>query len=209
MNGSRSGTAGRRNIWLIAALGAIVTAAAIAYPIVATVANRSVAPERQKLSGFGGPFKLTDQDGRVVTDAEFRGKWLLLYFGYTHCPDACPTALNSIAEALDQLGPSRQKMQPIFITLDPERDTPATLKEYTGAFQAGILGLTGTPEEIAATAKEYRIAYQKHPIPENDDYSIDHTSVIFLVDPLGHPVDLFSHETPPDRMALRIKEAMG
>ena len=209
MNGSRSGIAGRRNIWLMAALGAIVAGAAIAYPLVATVTNRPVAPDAQKLLGFGGPFKLTDQDGRVVTDADFRGRWLLLYFGYTHCPDACPTALNSIAEALDQLGPSRQKMQPVFITLDPERDTPATLKEYTSAFQAGILGLTGTPEQIAATAKEYRITYEKHPIPENHDYSIDHTSIIFLVDPLGHPVDLFSHETPPDRMARRIKETMG
>lgn len=209
MKGIGSNIASRRNIWLIAAAGAIVAAGAISYPIVATVTTRSEAPNTATLSGFGGPFKLTDQDGRVVTDADFHGKWLLLYFGYTHCPDACPTALNSIAEMLDQLGPTREKIQPIFITLDPERDTPATLKEYTRAFQARILGLTGTPEQIGAVAKEYRIAYEKHPIPEDNDYSIDHTSVIFLIDPLGHPVALFSHETPPDRMAHRIKEAIG
>jgi protein SCO1/2 len=153
--------------------------------------------------------RLTDANGKVFDLAAEHGHPVLLYFGYTHCPDACPTAFNTIAEALDQLGSRRENIQPLFITLDPERDTPAVLKEFTGAFQAGIVGLTGSPAQIEAVAKEYRIDYKKHPAPENNDYSIDHTSIIFLISPLGQPLSLFSHETPPDRMARRIKENIG
>ncbi len=198
----------RRHVWLLAVTSALV-AAVIAYGTVWALSTSWDAPRTATLPPLGGPFKLTDQDGRVVTDADFRGKWVLLYFGYTHCPDACPTAFNTIAEALDQLGSRREKIQPLFITLDPERDTPAVLKEFTGAFQAGIVGLTGSPAQVAALAKQYRIDYKKHPVPENNDYSIDHTSIIFLISPQGQPLSLFSHETPPDRMARRIKEIIG
>ena len=104
-------------------------------------------------SAIGGPFRLTDQDGKTVTDADLKGKWSLIYFGYTHCPDACPTALNGIAIALDQLGPKRDAVRPVFITVDPERDTPAALKAYVTAFDAPILALTGTPDEVAQAAK--------------------------------------------------------
>ena len=104
-------------------------------------------------SAIGGPFRLMDQNGKPVTDADLKGKWSLIYFGYTHCPDACPTALNDIAIALDQLGPKRDAVRPVFITVDPERDTPAALKDYVTAFDAPILALTGTPEEVAQAAK--------------------------------------------------------
>src|SRR3954451_19347193 len=100
-------------------------------------------------SANGGPFQLVDQNGKTVTDADLKGKWSLIYFGYTHCPDACPTALNDIAIALDQLGPKREAVRPVFITVDPERDTSAALKAYVTAFDAPILALTGTPDEIA------------------------------------------------------------
>jgi protein SCO1/2 len=208
MNRQTSDDANRRHFWLLSVASALV-AAVIAYGAVWAVSTRSDAPRTATLPVLGGPFKLTDQDGRVVTDADFHGKWVLLYFGYTHCPDACPTAFNTIAEALDQLGSRREKIQPLFITLDPERDTPAVLREFTDAFRAGIVGLTGSPAQIEAVAKEYRIDYKKRPDPENNDYSIDHTSIIFLISPQGQTLSLFSHETPPDRMARRIKEAIG
>jgi protein SCO1/2 len=198
-----------RAVWLAVVAVALAAAAAIAYVSRGGVTAAFDAPKTQTISGFGGPFRLTDQDGRVVTDNDFRGKWLLLYFGYTHCPDACPTALNSIAEALDQLGPTRDKIQPVFITLDPERDTPEILRSYTSAFQAGIVGLTGSPAQIQTVAKEYRITYLRHPEPARDDYSVDHTSIIFLIDPAGRPVSLFSHEAPPDRLARQIKAKVG
>jgi protein SCO1/2 len=108
-------------------------------------------------------FDLIDQDGRAVTPASFPDKWLLVYFGYTHCPDACPTALADIAEALDRLGARRAKVQPLFVTLDPERDTLDVLKPYTATFQAGIVGLTGAPERIAALAKAYHVEYRREP----------------------------------------------
>jgi protein SCO1/2 len=170
---------------------------------------RLQAPPATDSGAVGGPFTLVDQDGRNVTDANFRGKWLLIYFGYTHCPDACPTALNDIAEALDRLGPSRGKIQPLFITLDPDRDTPPVLKDYTGAFAAGIVGLTGTAAQVAAAAHNYRITYAKQPSEESGEYGIEHTSIIFLMDPTGHLSSIFSHETPPDRLARRILEATG
>src|SRR6516225_6954568 len=100
-------------------------------------------------SAIGGPFRLVDQNGKTVTDADLKGKWSLIYFGYTHCPDACPTALNDIAVALEELGPKRAAVRPVFVTVDPERDTPEVLKAYVTSFDAPILALTGTPEEVA------------------------------------------------------------
>src|SRR6266852_6280682 len=106
-------------------------------------------------STIGGPFRLVDQDGNTVTDADLKGRWSLVYFGYTHCPDACPTALNDIAIALDELGPKRDVVRAVFITVDPERDTPETLKSYVTSFDIPILALTGTNEQIAQAAKGY------------------------------------------------------
>lgn len=196
-----------RRIQLAFAAGIALLAGAAAGAAWVSVTKSLSAPSG---SAIGGPFTLVDSDGRTISDTDFGGKWLLIYFGYTHCPDACPTALNTIAEALDQLGPSRSKLQALFITLDPARDTAAVLKDYTGAFNAGIVGLTGTPEQIAAAAHEYRITYAKQPSAAGDgEYGIDHTSIIFLMDPTGHLSSIFSHETPPDRMARRIREAAG
>ncbi len=198
---------GRRNLALVGGALAAAALLALAVALPTLVATRP-QPHATIISGIGGPFKLVDQNGRTVTDADFRGKWLLIYFGYTHCPDACPTALNAMAEALDRLGPARDKIQALFVTLDPERDTPAVLKDYTAAFQANILGLTGSLEQIAAAAREYRIAFEKHPTGDGD-YGIDHSSLIFLVDPAGKPEAFFSDQTAPDRLARRLGEAIG
>jgi protein SCO1 len=159
-------------------------------------------------SAIGGPFRLTDQDGKTVTDADLKGKWSLIYFGYTHCPDACPTALNDIAIALDQLGPKREVVRPVFITVDPERDTPATLKAYVTAFDAPILALTGTPDEIAQAAKGYRVYYAKHP-EAGGDYSMDHSSVIYVMDPQGRFTASFTHESAPEQIAERLKKLLS
>ena len=159
-------------------------------------------------SAIGGPFRLVDQDGKTVTDADLKGKWSLVYFGYTHCPDACPTALNAISIALDDLGPKRDAVRPVFITVDPERDTPEVLKSYVTSFDAPILALTGTPEEIAQAAKGYRVYYAKHPEP-GGDYSMDHSSVIYVMDPEGRFTASFTHESSPEEIAERLKKLLA
>jgi protein SCO1/2 len=159
-------------------------------------------------SAIGGPFRLTDQHGKTVTEADLKGKWALVYFGYTHCPDACPTALNDIAIALEQLGPKRDAVRPVFITVDPERDTPAALKEYVTAFDAPILALTGTPEAVAQAAKGYRVYFAKHP-EASGDYSMDHSSVIYVMDPQGRFTASFTHESTPEQISERLKKLIG
>ncbi len=158
---------------------------------------------------IGGPFRLRAADGRDVTDVEFRGRWMLVYFGYTRCPDACPTALQDMANALDTLGAAdRSKVALLFITIDPERDTPAAVQDYVTAFNAPITGLSGTPEQIAAVAKEYRVYYAKHP-KDGGEYDMDHSSIIYVMDPRGRFVANFTHETAPDVIAAKLRSLIG
>ncbi len=158
---------------------------------------------------IGGPFRLRAADGREVTDADFRGRWMLVYFGYTRCPDACPTALQDMANALDSLGPeAKRKVAVLFITVDPERDTPDVMRDYVTAFDAPITGLSGTPEQVAAAAKAYRVYYAKHP-KAGGDYDMDHSSIIYVMDPRGRFVGNFTHETAPDAMAAKLRALMA
>ena len=158
---------------------------------------------------IGGPFRLTAGDGRTVTDADFRGRWMLVYFGYTHCPDACPTALQDMANAVDALGPdAARKVALLFITIDPERDTPALIQDYVSAFNAPITALSGTPEQIAAAAHAYRVYYAKHP-RDDGGYDMDHSSIIYLMDPAGKLVGNFTHETPPDAITAKLKGVLA
>ena len=159
-------------------------------------------------SAIGGPFKLVDQNGRTVTNTDLEGKWLLVYFGYTHCPDACPTALNNIALALDDLGIEKKEVRPVFITIDPERDTSQALKDYVAAFGAPILALTGNDAAIAQAANEYRVYYAKHP-EAGGDYSMDHTSIIYVMDPKGRFTASFTGEDAPAEIAARLKKLLG
>jgi protein SCO1/2 len=158
---------------------------------------------------IGGPFALENGTGQVVTDRSFRGKYMLVYFGYTYCPDACPTMLQSLANALDVLGPKADQVAPIFITVDPARDTPAAMKRYTEAFSPRLVGLTGTPEEIARVTREYRVYAAKHVTgPGPNDYAMDHSSVLYLMGPDGRfiaPVQ----EAAPQQMAAEIARLMG
>ena len=159
-------------------------------------------------SAIGGPFRLIDQNGQTVTDADLKGKWSLVYFGYTHCPDACPTALNDISIALDDLGPKRDAVRAVFITVDPERDTAEALKSYVTSFDAPILALTGSPEAIAQAAKGYRVYYAKHP-EAGGDYSMDHSSVIYVMDPEGRFTATFTPESSPEDIAARLKKLLA
>jgi protein SCO1/2 len=157
---------------------------------------------------IGGPFTLETSDGTITTEKTYRDKWQLVYFGYTLCPDACPTALNEIAGALEKLGPLAGKVQPLFITVDPARDTPKVMGEYVSAFDRRIVGLTGTPDEIAAAARAYRVYYAKVADKDAPDgYLMDHSSVIYVMRPGdGRFVATFTHETTADQMAERLKK---
>ncbi len=158
---------------------------------------------------IGGPFTLVDQDGRTVTDADFRGKYMLIYFGYTYCPDICPTSLSRNADALKLLGAKADKVQPILISVDPERDTPATLKPYVAAFGPQLVGLTGTNEQIAAVAKEYRVYYGKAPSAKGDEYYlVDHSSFSYLIAPDGHFLRFINHTMKPEEMAAMLDQAI-
>jgi cytochrome oxidase Cu insertion factor (SCO1/SenC/PrrC family) len=154
----------------------------------------------------GGPFSLTDQTGRPVTDADYRGRYLLIYFGFTFCPDVCPTELQVMSTALDQLGQQADQVQPLFITVDPERDTPPQLAEYVAPFHPRMAGLTGTPEQIAAAARAYRVYYSKVPGKADDGYyTMDHSSFVYLMGRDGRFLEAFAHCTTPDKMAQAIR----
>lgn len=152
----------------------------------------------------GGPFELTSHTGERVTDKTFRGRLMLVYFGFTYCPDICPAGLQVITAALDKLGDKADQVAPLFITVDPERDTPAQLKSYVGSFHKNLIGLTGSAAEIAAAAKAYRVYYRKAQDPSLNDYTMDHTSFIYLMDEKGEFITHFPHVVSPDKLAERL-----
>ncbi len=155
---------------------------------------------------IGGPFELTDQNGARRSDVEFRGKLMLVFFGYTFCPDICPLSLQLVSDVLDGLGSDADKLAPIFVTVDPGRDKPAALKSYLENFSPRIVGLTGSSEEVAATAKAYRAYFKLHGDPAKDEgYLVDHSTLIYLMGRDGKFLTQFTHETPPERMAAAIR----
>ncbi|MGD9804869.1 MAG: SCO family protein [Hyphomicrobiaceae bacterium] len=157
----------------------------------------------------GGPFSLTDQTGRRVTDADFRGKYMLIDFGFTYCPDICPSSLQVMSAALDQLGPKAEKIVPIFVSVDHERDTPEQLKLYLQSFHPRMVGLTGTADEIAAAAKAYRVYYKKVTDEKSTaGFTYDHSALIYLMGPDGKYVTHFSHTAGPDAMAERLAKIL-
>lgn len=160
---------------------------------------------KETAPSIGGPFTLTDQYGAIRHDTDFRGKLMLVYFGYTYCPDACPTALHTMAAALDSLGDKQTDVQPLFITIDPARDTQAQLKLYAENFHPRLIALTGTPEQIASVAKEYRVYYQKVDQGGGNEYLMDHSSVIYLMDRDGRYVAHFVSSATPEAIAAGIK----
>ena len=168
-------------------------------------APRSDEPSMR--GAYGGPFMLQDQNGKTVTDEDYHGKYVLLTFGYGSCGDVCPTMLQTMARVMDLLGDKAEQMQPLFISLDPQRDTPARLKEMMAAFHPKLIGLTGPEPYVAAAARKFRIKYEKVP-GKDGDYSIDHTAVVFLMGPNGAFLERFAHSVPADAMANRIARRM-
>jgi cytochrome oxidase Cu insertion factor (SCO1/SenC/PrrC family) len=153
----------------------------------------------------GGPFALTDHTGKVRTDADFRGKLLLVYFGFTYCPDICPTDLQNIGLALDKLGAAGDAVQPLFVTLDPERDTAAHLKDYVSLFHPRLIGLTGDAAAIRRAADAYKVYYARAPNPKGDAYTIDHTAFIYLMDRQGTYLGFLPPNSGPDRIVDSIR----
>jgi len=160
---------------------------------------------------IGGPFTLVDQAGRTVTDKDFRGQYLMIYFGYTYCPDVCPTSLTNMSDALDLLGEKGAEVTPMLITIDPARDTSEHLREYATYFHPRLHALTGSPEQIAAVAKAYRVYYSKVKQEDEteDDYLMDHSSVTYVMGPDGEFRLHFSHGTDAETIASRLRDLLS
>jgi cytochrome oxidase Cu insertion factor (SCO1/SenC/PrrC family) len=155
----------------------------------------------------GGPFELVNHNGETVTDRDFLGQNLLIYFGFTYCPDICPTELSKMAAAIDML-PDDANVTPVFITIDPERDGVKEVKTYAGAFHPDMVGLTGTPEQIDTAAKAYRVYYAKNESGGSTDYLMDHSSIIYFMDTNGEFVAHFTIDSTPEEIAERIRKIL-
>ena len=157
----------------------------------------------------GGSFSLIDQNGRRVTDKDFLGRPMLVFFGFTFCPDICPSGLQVISSVLDQLGTKGERIVPIFVTIDPERDTPDQLKSYLASFHPRLVGLSGTSVEIADVAKKYRVYFKKVKDEKSSaDYTMDHTTIIYLMDEKGQFVAHFSHATSADKLSEGLRKQL-
>jgi protein SCO1/2 len=198
---------GLRQLPAVAGLAVLLVIAAAILSFKTITGDWPWMPAGSAQAAFGGPFALADANGRPVTDRTFRGKWLMVFFGYTHCPDVCPTTLSDIAQALDQLGPVASQIQALFVTVDPERDDRATLRDYTAAFGTRILGLTGTAAQIATMAKAYHVYYAKH--PEGTGYSMDHSAIVFVMRPDGSPAGFMTPDVGASAIADRMKAIMA
>ncbi len=192
----------------------------LALALVGSVANaHSPAPAtgRSPISAkdfpisFGGPFTLVDHKGRERTDKDFRGRYLLVYFGYTFCPDICPTGLQTIGQALDLVGKPAERVQPVFISVDPGRDKPEVLKDYVAQFHPRLIGLTGSEKQVHDVAKAYRVFRAKVPLPDmpKDEYLVSHTPNTFLMGPDGEFVTLFPHGMEAVTMAKSISRQLA
>jgi protein SCO1/2 len=184
----------------------------VIFAVVAVVVAVVVALPRMEASksgaGIGGPFALTDKNGKTVTDQDFRGKLMMIYFGYTFCPDVCPTTLGIMGQALDKLTPDeRKQVAPIFITVDPERDTPKVIGDYAANFAPDLIGLTGTPEAIQKVEHEYHVYAKKHE-EKDGSYSMDHSSIIYLMGRDGQYRGILSGEVTVDQVVDGIRKRL-
>lgn len=173
-----------------------------------TLAETASKGQEAAKGPIGGPFQMKAPDGRLVTEKDFLGKFLLVYFGFTYCPDMCPTGLQNIARALDLLGKEAEGVRSLFVTVDPARDTPARLKDYTASFHPLILGLAGTDAQLAAIAKVYRVYYEKAEETEEDadEYLLEHSTVIYLMDREGRFITTFPQDVAPEKIVAVLHE---
>jgi protein SCO1/2 len=192
-----------RNIRIVLMLGAFVAGLVLCFALVLLMSEQT--PIRPGVAAIGGPFRLIDQDGRTATEQDLRGRPFLVFFGFTHCPEICPTTLFEISEILRKLGPDADRSGALFITVDPERDTPKALKDYLSSFDTHIVGLTGDADAIASVAKSYRAIYRKVPL-EQGDYTMDHTAIVYLMDKQGRFVSPFSLKRTTDASVAELRK---
>ena len=195
---------------------ALIAAAAAAI-LVLVAAGLIVVAYRDQAKGvaggplaslIGGKFSLIDDNGKPFTEADLKGKWHLVFFGYTHCPDVCPTALNDLSLALDKLGAKKSKVGIVFVSVDPDRDTPAVLKSYVKSFDGPIVGLTGTPAAVAQIAQDYKVYYAKHPRADGG-YDMDHSALIYVMDPEGRFTATFTPDDSEDTIVSRMAKLVS
>jgi protein SCO1 len=194
-----------RSIRILLVSAAFLTGLILCFGVVLLVSGRISAPGVSQVAAVGGPFSLTDQNGRTVTDRDLKGHPFLVFFGFTHCPDVCPTTLFDVSEVLKALGPDADRARALFITVDPERDTASTLKDYLSSFDPHLSALTGDPAAIAAVAKAYRVYYKKVPLAEGG-YTMDHTAIIYLMNKDGRFVSPFNLKRPPEVAAADLRK---
>lgn len=192
----------------ILVLAALIGIAAIVVNELREPPAVSGAVSKSSSVAIGGPFELVNQEGKRVTDADFRGQFMLIYFGYTYCPDVCPTELQDIASVMDDLGEEATKVTPVFITIDPARDGQEEVRAYVEAFHPRMVGLTGSEQQIAEVTKAYRVYYGKAPGGTGDDYLMDHSNFIYLMGPDGGNVAIFNGRTPYEEIAAGVREAV-
>jgi protein SCO1/2 len=202
----------RRSILLFAG-ACIAIAAALAITTIVVVNQREGAIPPLEIStgqaAIGGPFQLVNQDGRTVDQTMLDGKWSLVFFGFTYCPDYCPTTLTMLEATKQRLGDRAKDMQIVFVTVDPERDTPQALKDYLSSegFPRGVIGLTGSPEQIRTAADAYRATYQK--VGDGEDYTMTHPLTVYLMGPDGRFRSLVTHDLGPEKAAGVIEQVMA
>ncbi len=192
---------------IIFAAAAFIVGALAAF-VAINLTGKASGPVVSQVSGkalIGGPFTLTDHTGKTVTEKDFAGGFTLVYFGFTYCPDVCPTELQIMTAALEQLGDKAEKVTPVFISVDPKRDTVEQMASYVTNFHKRLVGLTGTPEQVKAAAKAYRVYYAEvKDETSSAGYTVDHSSIVFLMGPKGDYLAHFSHGTSPQKMAEGI-----
>ncbi len=199
----------RLTVFLVAIAGLTLATAGVLY--VTLPSGENSYPERSSGAALiGGPFELVMHDGSTVTDETFKGELMLIYFGFTFCPDVCPTELQIMSSALDLVGEGADQVRPILISIDPERDTVDAMAQYVSHFHPRMTGLTGTPEQIKAAAKTYRVYYERVEDPgSNASYTMDHSSIVYLMDKQGQFITHFGPGTKPEKMAETIRSALN
>jgi protein SCO1/2 len=195
----------QRNFRILLAFGAFCAGLVFCFGVVLLVSGRMSVPIAQQTAAIGGAFRLTDQDGQTVTEQDFKGRPFLVFFGFTHCPDVCPTTLFEVSEIMRKLGPDAERVRVAFITVDPERDTPQALKDYMSSFDPRLKGLTGDVPAITAVAKAYRVYFKKVPL-EPEGYTMDHTAIVYLMDKEGRFVAPFSLKRTTDAAAADLRK---
>lgn len=198
--------AARRGV-LVFAIGAAILAAALAVQYAHLLGGGGAPVESAGATSIGGDFTLVDQSGTTRRSSDFRGKLMLVYFGFTYCPDVCPTELQAMSEAIDQLGARGEEVQPVFISVDPERDTPEQLRPYAESFHPRLLALTGSMAQVTQAARAYKVYFARRPQKEGE-YLVDHSSFVFLMSREGKYVTHFNPATTPEQMAAAIAKRL-